>query len=86
MGSRARNALLVKEIAKEEQATTASTDLMNVEGMTEELARTLIGGGIMSQDELADLAIDDLKEIVEIDDELAESLIMAARAPWFAES
>ncbi len=40
----------------------------------------------MSQDELADLAIDDLKEIVEIDDELAESLIMAARAPWFAES
>ena len=84
--SRARNALLVKEIAKEEQATTASTDLMNVEGMTEELARTLIGGGIMSQDELADLAIDDLKEIVEIDDELAESLIMAARAPWFAES
>jgi N utilization substance protein A len=84
--SRARNALLVKEIAKEEQATTASTDLMNVDGMTEDLARSLIGGGIMSQDELADLAIDDLKEIIEIDDELAESLIMAARAPWFTES
>ncbi|MDA1331846.1 MAG: transcription termination factor NusA [Proteobacteria bacterium] len=84
--SRARNALLVKEIAKEEQATTASSDLMNVEGMTEELARSLIGGGIMSQDGLADLAIDDLKEIIEIDDELAENLIMAARAPWFTES
>ena len=84
--TRARNALLVKEIAKEEQATTASSDLMNVEGMTEELARSLIGGGIMSQDGLADLAIDDLKEIIEIDDELAENLIMAARAPWFTES
>ena len=84
--SRARNALLVKEIAREEEATTASGDLMNVEGMTEELARSLIAGGVMSQEELADLATDDLKELVEISDELAENLIMAARAPWFTES
>jgi N utilization substance protein A len=84
--SRARNALLVKEIAREEEATTASGDLMNVEGMTEELARSLITGGVMSQEELADLATDDLKELVEISDELAENLIMAARAPWFTES
>ena len=40
----------------------------------------------MSQEELADLATDDLKEIVEIEGELAENLIMAARAPWFTES
>ncbi|MDC1311343.1 helix-hairpin-helix domain-containing protein, partial [Burkholderiales bacterium] len=84
--SRARNALLVKEIAREEQATSASSDLMNVEGMTEELARSLVAGGVMSQEELADLATDDLKEVVEMSDELAENLIMAARAPWFTES
>jgi N utilization substance protein A len=84
--SRARNALLVKEIAREEEATTASGDLMNVDGMTEELARSLIAGGIMSQEQLADLATDDLKELIEISDESAEKLIMAARAPWFTES
>jgi N utilization substance protein A len=84
--SRARNALLVKEIAREEEATTASGDLMNVDGMTEELARSLIAGGIMSQEQLADLATDDLKELIEISDESAENLIMAARAPWFTES
>jgi len=84
--SRARNTLLVKEIAREEEATTASGDLMNVDGMTEELARSLIAGGIMSQEQLADLATDDLKELIEISDESAENLIMAARAPWFTES
>ena len=84
--SRARDALLVKEIAREEKANTASGDLMNVEGMTEDLARSLIAGGIMSQEDLADLATDDLVEIVEMDNESAETLIMAARAPWFTES
>ena len=78
--------MLVKEIAREEEATAASGDLMNVEGMTEELARSLIAGGVMSQEELADLATDDLKELVQLSDELAENLIMAARAPWFTES
>jgi N utilization substance protein A len=84
--SRARDALLVKEIAREEKANTATGDLMNVEGMTEDLARSLIAGGIMSQEDLADLATDDLVEIVEMDNESAETLIMAARAPWFTES
>jgi N utilization substance protein A len=84
--SRARDALLVKEIAREEKANTATGDLMNVEGMTEDLARSLIVGGIMSQEDLADLATDDLVEIVEMDNESAETLIMAARAPWFTES
>ena len=86
MRSRARDALLVKEIAREEKANTATGDLMNVEGMTEDLARSLIAGGIMSQEDLADLATDDLVEIVEMDNESAETLIMAARAPWFTES
>jgi N utilization substance protein A len=40
----------------------------------------------MSQEDLADLATDDLVEIVEMDNESAETLIMAARAPWFTES
>ena len=76
----------VATIGPPRPATTASGDLMNVDGMTEELARSLIAGGIMSQEQLADLATDDLKELIEISDESAENLIMAARAPWFTES
>ena len=36
-------------------------------------------------DDLAELAVDDLMEIEGMDEERAAKLIMAARAPWFAE-
>jgi N utilization substance protein A len=39
---------------------------------------------VNTQEDLADLAVDDLVEIVEMDAERARQLIMAARAPWFA--
>ena len=53
--------------------------------MTEELARQLIEKGIDSQEALADLATDELVELVTLDEDLAKALIVAARAPWFVE-
>jgi N utilization substance protein A len=40
---------------------------------------------VSTQEELADYAMDDLVEATGLDEERAKTLIMAARAPWFAE-
>ncbi|UCD68813.1 MAG: transcription termination/antitermination protein NusA [Betaproteobacteria bacterium] len=84
--SRARNSLLVQEIASEEQMENVAKDLLDLEGMDAETARRLVAEGITTQEDLADLAADDLVEMVGMDVEHAKELIMAARAPWFAES
>lgn len=84
--SRARNSLLVQEIASEEHMENVASDLLNLEGMDGETARQLVAKGITTQEDLADLAADDLVELVDMDVERAKELIMTARAPWFAES
>jgi len=56
---------------------------MNVDGMTEEFARKLIDNEVMSQEDLAELATDEVVQFLEVDEEVAGALIMAARAPWF---
>ena len=38
---------------------------------------------VFGQEDLAELAVDELLEIQEMDEEQAKQLIMAARAPWF---
>ncbi len=82
--SRARNSLLVTAIASEEHVENVASDLLNLEGMDGETARLLAAKGVTTQDDLADLAADDLVELVEMDVERARQLIMTARAPWFA--
>jgi N utilization substance protein A len=84
--SRARNALLTQAIASEEKVEHEIEDLMKVEGMDKETARLLASKGISTQEELADFAADDLVEMAGLDSERAKELIMAARAPWFAET
>jgi N utilization substance protein A len=84
--SRARNALLTQAIASEEKVEHDIEDLMKVEGMDHDTARMLASKGIATQEDLADYATDDLIELTAIDAERAKALIMAARAPWFAES
>ena len=58
---------------------------MNLEGMTERLAYQLADKGLRTQEDLAELSVDELQEIDDISDEAAAELIMTARAPWFAE-
>ena len=60
-------------------------DLLTLEGMDNATARQLARSGIKTKDDLADLAVDDLVEITEMDTDRAKQLIMAARAPWFAQ-
>jgi N utilization substance protein A len=84
---RARDALLTQLIAKEEvlDENRPQADLLNLEGMTERLAYKLADKGLRTQEDLAELSVDELQEIDEISEEAAAELIMAARAPWFAE-
>lgn len=82
--SRARNALLTEAIAREEKVGEVSADLMTLNGMDEELVRVLAEKEITTVEDLADLAVDELMEMTDLDEERAKQLIMAARAPWFA--
>ena len=81
--NRARNALLTEAIASEEKVEHMAEDLRLMEGMDSQTARELAAKGIKTQEDLADLAVDDLVEMVEMDAERARQLIMTARAPWF---
>jgi len=82
--TRARNMLLTEAIVSEENVENMAEDLRSLEGMDNETARALAKKGIKSQEDLADLAVDDLVEMIEIDTERAKTLIINARAPWFA--
>ena len=82
--TRARNALLTAAIASEEKVEHSIEDLLKLEGMDEGTARTLAGKGIATQEQLADLDVDELVELSGMDSERANTLIMTARAPWFA--
>ena len=84
---RARDALLTQLIAKEEvlDENAPEDDLLLLEGMSERLAFKLAEKGVRTQEDLAELSVDELKEIDEMTDEEAAGLIMTARAPWFAE-
>jgi N utilization substance protein A len=81
---RARNALLTEAIASEEKVENAAEDLLSMEGMDNQTARTLASKGVATMEDLAELAVDDLTEITGMDVERAKKLIMTARAPWFA--
>jgi N utilization substance protein A len=81
--SRARNALLTQAIASEEKVESEARDLLALEGMDDQTARLLAAKGVHTQEDLADLAVDDLVELADMDPERAKQLIMTARAPWF---
>ncbi|MCK5897569.1 MAG: transcription termination/antitermination protein NusA [Methylococcales bacterium] len=83
---RAKNALLINAITSEEKIETAepSEDLLNMEGMDEKLAFEMASEGIVTMEDLADQAVDDLMSFTEMDESRAGKLIMKAREPWFA--
>jgi N utilization substance protein A len=83
--SRAKAAILTEAIANEEKVPEAQEDLLTMEGMDQNTASLLASKGIISMEDLAELAVDELLDIVKIDEERAKELIMTARAPWFTE-
>ncbi|MFA7504046.1 MAG: transcription termination factor NusA [Burkholderiaceae bacterium] len=81
--TRARNILLTEAIATEERIGTTAEDLLALEGMDRDLAARLADAKVFTRDDLAELAVDELLEIAELDEEQAKDLIMKARAHWF---
>lgn len=80
---RARAALLTEAIAKEEKVEEAAEDLLALEGMDDATAHVLASKGVSTMEDLAELAVDELVELTNIDEERAKALIMKAREPWF---
>ncbi len=85
--SRARDVLLTKAIASEEQLESAepSQGLLDMDGINQNLALMLASKGISTVDDLAEQSVDELTEIEGVDEELAAKLIMKARESWFAD-
>lgn len=84
--NRARDVLLTRAIASEEKLdkTVPGPDLLEMEGMNQDLAYLLAEHGMVSREDLAEQSVDELTDIDGIDETLARKLIMTARAPWFA--
>jgi transcription termination/antitermination protein NusA len=85
--NRARDVLLTKAIAKAEQRAHAqpAEDLLAVDGMDEDTAYQLAEAGVSTCTDLADLATDELIELLpEFGEERASTLIMAARSKAYA--
>ena len=81
--SRATAAILTDAIAKEEKVAEPDEDLLSMDGMDADMAKLLASKGVVSMEDLAELAADELLDLVKVDEEKAKSLIMTARAPWF---
>ncbi len=82
--NRARNALLTEAIAREENLEKVEPALLELDGMDKELAARLAGSNILTRDDLGELAVDELVELTGVEEERAKTLIMGARAHWFA--
>ena len=84
---RARDVLLTRMIVDEEKVGGAqpAEDLLEVEGVDEDLAYVLASKDVVTRDDLAELSVDELMEVDGMDEERAAKLIMAARAHWFAD-
>ncbi len=81
---RARNVLLTEAIVDEEQIEHVSGDLLEIEDMDTSLAAKLARNNVLTRDDLADLATDELMEYTGIDEDRARKLITKARAHWFS--
>ena len=85
--NRARDVLLTQAIVAEEiiENSEPAEDLLELKGVTKTLASKLASKGVITREDLAELASDDLIEIHDMEKEKADALIMEARSHWFDE-
>jgi N utilization substance protein A len=83
--TRAKDALLTMALTSDQDLKKPAEDLLEMEGMDQQLADNLANSGIISMEDLAEQAVDDLLDIDGISEKRAAELIMTARAPWFAD-
>ncbi|MFM6992696.1 MAG: transcription termination factor NusA [Rhodoferax sp.] len=82
--SRAKDALLTMEIAREENVGQVSQDLRDFAGLSTAQIAQLAQAGVHTLDDFADLATDELTEITGQSADEATALIMKAREHWFS--
>jgi N utilization substance protein A len=80
--TRARDSLEAME-ASQNDVKEVSQELISVTGISQEVIEQLVAHQINTRDELAELAVDELVEMTQMDEENAKTLIMTARAHWF---
>ena len=83
--TRARNTITNRELADETNRSSQepAEDLLTMDGMTTKLAYDLAAMGIITMEDLAEQAVDDIMEIESMTEAMAGEIIMTARAPWF---
>ncbi|SDB81517.1 transcription termination factor NusA [Acinetobacter boissieri] len=81
--SRAKEVALADALKEQENIQEPSDELLNMEGVTKQIAYALASRGIVTIDDLADQATDDISDIEGLDSKLAGQLIMKARESWF---
>jgi N utilization substance protein A len=83
--NRARDVLLTQAIASEEsmESQMPADDLLQLSGMSPDLALKLAQHGVRTREELAEQSVDELAEIEGLDEADAGALIMKAREIWF---
>ena len=67
------------EITQEESNLESLTEL----GFSDEEVETLVSNALKSKDDIAELAVDELQDIIEITEKKAADIIMKARESWF---
>lgn len=80
---RAKEVAIAEELVRQESIKDPSDELLNMEGMSREIAYALSAKGIITMDDLAEQAIDEIIDIEHLDEKKAGELIMTARASWF---
>jgi N utilization substance protein A len=83
---RAKNALLAQALSGNSKKSKPAADLLGMEGMNDTLAQQLADRGIVTMEDLAEQAVDDLLDIEGMDEKKAAEIIMTARAPWFKDT
>lgn len=81
---RAKDVLLNRAIASEEDGTEGVEQLREMDGMDADLLAALNAMEVATIDDLADLSVDELMDIEGMEEERAARLIMTAREPLFA--
>ena len=83
--NRAKEALITLAMEITTEKENVENNLLSVEGVDMSLALLLNQKGIKTRDDLAELSLEELLDLVEMEKEIAAKLIMQAREHWFTE-
>ena len=82
----AKSSQLELTLSLESDSENENLELVGFESLTKEHASLLKKNDILTQDDLAELSVDELVDIISIPEEVAGKIIISAREPWFKDS